>query len=235
MSGETSEIEVTPEVRVPQLVALDFDRTLGDVTASMERFFLASGACGIKPESIIEAQRAIEADGGSFDPLPFIQKQLSQQQLETFYAQFLTEGPPILYPDAKRLLDSLTQSGVPYHVLTYGVNHKWQELKLYASGYRGSYLVMSTTHKGREIAGWQKQGETFSLQDTQRNAKFVAPSVCLIDDKALSFQELPAGCTGYLLQRPGSSMRSQQGAVTSAIQVISSLNELYIEHGKLRI
>lgn len=234
MTGEGREVEVVPEVRVPQLVALDFDRTLGDVSASMERLYLAAKECGIEADSIIAAQKATEADGGSFDPLPFVQKQLTPQLIETFYAYFLSDGPSILYPDAKRLLEKLAKSGVPHHVLTYGVNVKWQELKLYASGYRGSYLIMPTSDKGSEIEGWQNQGGQFRLYDQKKETMYLAPSVCLIDDKAVSFHALPDTCTGYLLQRPGGKLSSQQGEVSSSIQVISSLDELDIVQGKLQ-
>ena len=229
MSVPVVETERVPEkeIVVPQLVALDFDRTLGDTAAIMERFYVVAESLGVDLEAIKIAQKEIENDGGSFDPLTFVPEALQEQFKTNFLA---IKEPPLLYADASELLEMLQQAPVPYHVITYGTNPKWQELKLLASGYQGSYTVLSHSRKGEEISGWKEaSGKFINVID---NIRYIADSVSLIDDKAVSFTALPVGCTGFLLKR-GEMRANQQGIIPQGVQLIESLRELSIVQGRL--
>lgn len=216
----------------PELVVIDFDRTLGNVDASMERLYLASAAVGLDANVIKEARLSTENDGGSFDPYTFVQQTLSPEALETFNTHFITaDGPSILYDDAEPFLKQLDLNAVPYHVLTYGVNPEWQRLKVAASGYKGSMTVMDHIDKGAYINEWKHENELFSPDED--GITLSAKTVSLIDDKAKAFTSLPGDCHGFLLQRAGEILPSQQGNIAPHVAVITSLEELIIKNGSL--
>lgn len=216
---------------VPQLVVLDFDRTLGDVDAAMARLFSVAETLGIATDTIKEAQKKVQADGGSFDPLQYVQAQLEPATFNAFLDSYRQRAEPtLLYPDAERLLARLSAHSVPFIVVTYGVNHTWQHLKVTASGYTGPLRILDHPHKAQELHSWEEQEkETFSPPAVPIRTG----SLCLVDDKPISFAGLPENCQGYWIVRSTAKLPSQQGSVPENVVVINTLDELDIQDGQL--
>jgi len=215
-----------------QGVIIDFDRTLGDANTSMDRLYLAAGPFGISVQDIREAQQLVENDGGSFNPLSIVENRGAD--MEAFSKAFISlDGPPILYDDALPLIQNLDEHGMPYHVLTYGVSREWQELKLRASGYKGTATIIEHASKGEYMSRWLNEEGNFSIRDGMNTPLFQARSLCLVDDKAKAFSSLPPKSDGFLIQRGATQLKSQQGEVPASVRKITSLNQIRVVNNRL--
>jgi hypothetical protein len=230
------ERENTPIYYIPEVLVLDFDRMLGDVSACMERFYTAAELEGIDTERIAAVRKGIEDDGGSFEPLSYVKGQLDEDSYESFCRNFIfRQGPQILYPDAQRFLSILQYVDVPHVVMTYGVNPEWQQLKLKASGYAMGYTITDTPDKGASLMALRStnyNGEpgTFNMYVAAHGrAKYRADTLTFIDDKASAFANFPKDTKykGFWLQR-GELLSSQAGDVPPNVSVIRSLDELMV-------
>ena len=231
-SGEQYE---TPHYSVPEALALDFDRTLGDVRAAMARLSQAAEECGINVDEIRAAQTRVEQDGGSFDPLSYVKRQLMPEGAdEAAYLEFCNrfiaaDEPPVLYEDAARFLYMLQFTDTPHVILTYGVNPEWQRLKLAAAGYPVGRNVMGQTDKGAAISSLRAaDGKYHFYVGLNGDALYTADSMSLIDDKAAAFASLPDNSRGFLIQR-GEALPSQLGELLDRVVRIGSLDELTID------
>ncbi|MEP7166421.1 MAG: hypothetical protein ABI758_00400 [Candidatus Woesebacteria bacterium] len=230
--SQNRELLPSPETQFPQIIVIDFDRTLGDVEASMERFYQAATLVGIETDDIKEARKKVEDDGGSFEPLRYVKQKLSTDTYGQFREHFVyASTPAILYPDAPAFLE--TVKNVPHCVLTYGVNAEWQELKIAASGYTGPFTVTAAAKKGKMLSTWKNADNEYVLQ-RENGIQVSAPSLCLIDDKASAFEGLGTDCSGFLLQREGFLLASQRGEIPAGVTVIRSLSELAIVDNQLQ-
>jgi hypothetical protein len=73
-------------LEIPQVAALDWDRTLGDVDAAMQRLYIAAKAEGLDTEQIQAERERTENDGGSFDPLTFVKNSLGEESYDSSLA-----------------------------------------------------------------------------------------------------------------------------------------------------
>jgi hypothetical protein len=242
MTGESccTTIDPTlPHFAVPKAFALDMDRTLVQVPAGVSRLVEVGSGFGIDSDQIKTAQRAKEADGGSFDPLQFIEAELTDNEFTDFGDKFIRAGhPPLTYPDTELLFNRLLGGpATPHLLVTYGINRLWQAIKVAGSGCYGYTEIMDHTVKGPQIASWRGWQGTFDFvglsEDEQPVAVYHAQSVELVDDKAKSFTGMPPNTTGAHLVRPGETrMLSQQGDIPphlqSRVRVIPGLGELSV-------
>jgi hypothetical protein len=151
----------------------------------------------------------------------------SDESLRLFQQTYIENAPPLMYEDSQRFLDMLEERGLPSVVWTYGKEPLWQEMKVRASGYTGPYEVMGDKAKGGRIAAArQENGGYVYLLNGHR---YEAASVCLIDDKPESFNDLPSDCKGFLIQRARELLPSQRGSLPGEemrVERISSLRQL---------
>ena len=220
-----------PEVLIlpaPQIIALDLDRTLGNVDACMVRFNSVAKSLGINTKENEEKRAETESRGRSFDPYSFIPENLREE----FDRHFLSaDEPPILYDDVNPFLAKLQQNNIPHLVVTYGVNPDWQKLKIAASGFKGNVVIIGHEDKGTEINSWRNPENQFALTDGDQR-KILGRSVCLIDDKAKAFKSLPSGCSGFWLQREDAKPQKGEIILPPDVKIIHSLSELTVA-GKL--
>lgn len=230
------ERENTPTYHIPEVMVLDFDRMLGDVSACMERFYMAAQLEGIDTDRIVAARKDIEDDGGSFEPLSYVKDQLDEASYESFCRNFIfRQGPEILYPDARRFLSMLQYADVPHIIMTYGVMPEWQQLKLRASGYAVGYTITDTPDKGASLMALRSttdtgEPSTFNMYVAAHGrAKYHADTLTFVDDKASAFAHFPQddAYKGFWLQR-GELLSGQKGQVPSNVSIIRSLDELMV-------
>lgn len=196
---------------------LDFDRTIGDVDVALARLYSAVSMAGIDTKVIEEARIAAKNVGASFNPMEHVPHELHSQVSEHFLA---TEGPSLLYPDAKEFIDRLTQKEIPHEVVSTG-DTLWQALKIGASGYDGPITIIDNPYKGRYISESRTNSGIYDLGARARN-------IILIDDKADAFQGLPQDCKGYFIQRSEAKLKNQEGKLPPHVATIRSLNEIVL-------
>lgn len=219
------------KIIVPQIVALDFDRTLCDLDSVMTRFYDACDKCGMGAGRVKEARGIVEDDGRSFDPLGFVEKELGREKVAEIKECFIDGRGSVLYDDAISFVKRLDSNGIPHFVLTYAVNREWQEMKLKASNYGGKVIMIDGANKGGVIAGMRLDGGKFGVDmDKEGGGVFyLADSVCMVDDKLVSFDSFPDNYKGYLMVREGFKKSGQDLSGSKNIELISSFEDLEIK------
>ena len=207
------------------LVVFDLDRTLTNdsvVTAALEQ---ACRTVGIETSSMLPAKQQAEVRGETFQELAYLHSKHPSEQIDAMKASFLGSARPdeLLYLDVEPVLTSLSVRKVPFIILTYG-EPEWQQLKLTATGLsRYHTLITDTKKKGPLITGW-RQGNAY-VPPVWDKAD-AASGVLLVDDKAVSFADLPADCYGAWLRRPDEPLlASQDGVVPQHVTTIGGLDE----------
>ena len=214
----------------PELWAIDLDRTLLNTERAFEHLVSAATDVTAFSESELQAAKLeTEATGGSFDVLGFLGRQgVGSQTVDEIREQFAQnfQQDKMLYDDALPLLARLDHNRIPSLIITYGA-FEWQYAKLQATGLdKRPHLITNHKNKGEVIDGWRRQSSYYGVETTS-GAYLLAPTVKLIDDKADSFEGLPADCSGHLIERPGETrLASQQGLLLPNVSLATSLWEL---------
>lgn len=212
-------------VVVDTFYILDFDRCLGDteklqieLEASMER------VAGISPAQLSVARREVEQSGGSFDAANYVKTFLLNDESISWDAicqDMIAHArqKDMLEPGAHELIKLLKEKGRSFAILTYG-GADWQQTKLTASKLESvPVLITNDSNKGRIIASWRRVDGLFLIPPEMTDGMSVmARSIILLDDKALSFNDIPAGVSGYHIVRSDRKiMPSQEGELPEAI------------------
>ena len=210
------------------LWVLDLDRTLIDGDLPDQLFVEICKAQGISIAELTQVMSLTVAQGESFDTITYLQSQgVSPDVIDRLCEQFVNirHDQNLFLPGARELLQSLDNSGARSLVLTYGGN-QWQMAKLRAAGLTDrQYLITDVKNKGELIQSW-RQGGRYRVEPTHGQV-LQADTVYLVDDKALSFDGLPADCRGYLIRWPKIPLlKSQEGDITANVTVVMGLNEL---------
>lgn len=245
----TEQLDELPEYHLDTVWVFDYDRTLGQVGPSRDRLLDLGQLHGISPHTILESQNKIESDGGSFDPLHFFEASLGKVAFSELCDAFIEPLPylrkvigdqaaertskephfrSIIYSDASRIIDDVE---IPRLIMTYGVNPQWQYLKTAASGYAGYVHIMEHSKKGPVIESWQNSEGYFDFlgvtEQAESQAIYHAKKIILVDDKAVSFEDLPEACEGVYLRRPDEPLLpSQKGALPPNVSTIATLKEI---------
>jgi hypothetical protein len=235
-------VENIRECLVEVLVFNDWDRTLGNEQATMERLYATLELCGYANASdqIEVERRAIEAKGKSFAPYGAVcqiigRVSISQQDAEERFAVvrdcFRTmPGHHIIYPDVPEYLELLDNAGIPSVVLTYG-EEDWQLDKVFAGGWRGCTIITDTPDKGKFISGCQDGSGIANFKIAIRHEDGTVEMIyfnhaCLLDDKVGAFASAPRDTGGFVVWREEPSQKQQSNLpphLETIIPVIGSL------------
>lgn len=216
----------------PELWVVDMDRTLLDTELTFGRFATACVDENItEPGALHTAKKKMQDEGGSFDALSHLRDTLgvSEDGIDDVINAFIktSADTDMLYPDALPFLEELDERGIPNIIVTYG-GAQWQNAKLDATGLSNRFhLVTGVKQKGRLIESWRTaRGYVVDLAGELA----VAHKVVLVDDKAVSFGDLPSNCEGYLVERSTQLLQSQQGDVPERVKRVSGLDEIFPCH-----
>lgn len=216
-------------------VVLDLDRTLIDtelINKTYEKIVAESS--NDLSEAMNLAKQADEAAGRSFDPHLFVREALLDSvaimnDFEVELTNRLNGRDDVLNPGALELIDQLKTWGVAHGILTYG-HSEWQRIKLQVSGLDRKLpsKITADKHKGAEIGSWQSDTGEFhvpvELTSHEIGAAAVYQTVVLVDDKAVSFEDLPDGVKGIWYRPSEHLLLSQQGDVPATVTVVDHLD-----------
>jgi hypothetical protein len=225
---------------------LDFDRTLVntdklyDILKDVLEKETNSDVSRLLDVARIESEEA----GGSFETIDYLRRLLAEGYHEdawprvqrAFNAQAQHEDA--LEPGAKELLGLLADKSLLHGIITFG-NEAWQLAKLEATGLLAMpYLVTSIKEKGLLLSGWKHHSDSSFIIPPAMTRDFtpvVVESIVFLDDKAVSFQDLPTGVQGVFVRSPsGELLPSQEGAlpegVTSVVGLSGAIELLFPAH-----
>lgn len=218
---------------------LDLDRCLFDSSRFQDEFIrcVVDNHHALAREQIQDTQRATEASGGSFDTVGYVRSFFGQNEWQELKKLFLKEmsvpekREALYFGDAKVFLAKLRHRGLPFGIMTYG-GQEWQYMKLQALALDDvPHIITDTKRKGAIIVSYYDNDEgLFTIPTPLAAEPLHAKSVCLVDDKAVSFEGLPEKAHGYWLVPDESRLiTSQQGEVGQNIKKIASLGEIVLK------
>lgn len=236
---------------VPEVLVLDYDRTLASVELPTERLLALVDAAQlpVSSDDIRAARSRTEAAGESFATYEYLSSQLQEaarpsdtnqawrRQLTRIYRQFFLSSSTeelLFYDDAVHLFDRLKQAGKPHLLMTYGTED-WQRLKVESSGYSGGVLITPTQKKSDYMRAMRHDDPDspyrFKASMTLDVTYTIAKHLCLIDDKPKAFDDLPEDCRGFCIRREGMAPLTleERERLPDRVQVIQSLDELAVD------
>lgn len=220
---------------INKFYALDFDRCLGVVDAFFDLFVdVVDSQQIVRGNDLRLARHEVEESGGSFDVFGYIDSLGLDVDLSVVEAEFINQAhknsDKFLEPGARKLIDFLHKNNQYFCILTYG-NAKWQTLKIISAGLGEiNRLIIPNNKKGQYIASWkQSDNDLFSLpaECFVDNMPRIAREIVLIDDKVSSFDNLPSGARGYLVQADARrDSLSCLNELPKTVKVITTIDEV---------
>jgi len=212
---------------------IDFDRCLGS-TGKLQTLLeqIVNEETSITHKELGQAHVEAITSGGSFDSVRFIEERLRAsgdiEDWERIVKLFIHKAQQVdmCEPNARDLLDTLDQKDAPYGILTFG-GLLWQTMKIEAARLEHvPYMITNTKEKSHVLTKWKQQDGTFRIPEELRIGGVAeANSLVLLDDKAISFKDMPEGVRGIqVLPYDGSELLlSQRGALPDHVVVVRGL------------
>lgn len=215
---------------------LDFDRCLFDSSRFQDEFIrcVVDNHHALTREQIQDTQRATEATGGSFDTVGYVRGFFGLAEWQEVKKLFLKEmsvpekREALYFGDAKAFVAELRRRDLPFGIMTYG-GKEWQQMKLEALVFDAEpHIITDTKYKGPIIASYYNSAKNiFTIPLPLAVEVLHAKNICLVDDKAVSFEGLPAKAHGYWLVPDESRIAvGQKGEIGQSIKKIASLGEI---------
>jgi hypothetical protein len=178
---------------------LDFDRTLYDTIAGARLLTEVAASYDAKlGEALRIHTDELLVAKTSFSILDFIRDFVGEQVATEIRDAFIEQAgkQDLLIEGTRELLAFIESRGDRAGILTYG-SPEGQAVKISASGLSMPHLITSEGRKGRLLASWYKEG-SYELPDEYGGR---ADQLVFVDDKIISFAELPAeSIRGYWLR-----------------------------------
>jgi len=216
---------------------LDFDRCLGDTTKLQYELEAAvKRKTSISLHQLATARHEVELSGGSFDTAAYVQDILKATPSDTAWDEVCQDmieharQKDLLEPSARTFIDSLEKRRAHFGILTYG-GIDWQRAKLRASCMEAiPALVTDNVSKGHVISSWQQADGSFVIPKEllqPYDSQLYAKKIVLIDDKVVSFRDIPKGVSGFHVVRSDRKiLPSQEGELPSGIVRAEELSKV---------
>lgn len=214
---------------------IDFDRTLVNTEKLYDVLEVVLKRHTDINVGMINAEREeMEARGESFKLINTLDHLLQAHRddvswldVERAFVKEAHQTEGVLESYAAELLKLLDDRHIPYGILTYG-NEAWQLAKVEAAGLADvPHLVTRIKEKGQLLSGW-KHGDSFVVPPamTKDFQPLRVDSIVFLDDKAVSFQDIPKGVRGICVRSlTGELLPSQKGDLPSGVETVFGLNE----------
>jgi hypothetical protein len=157
----------------------------------------------ISANDLRRAKIETEGNGHSFDTISYIRKVLKDNKSNINWQDiqrgFITraQNENVLNPFASELLTILDKNKIPHGIVTYG-GEAWQLAKLEAANLLAiPRVITSIKEKGKLLSGW-RQGDYFVIPPvlTRDFEPLIVSSIVFLDDKLISFRDMPLGVRG---------------------------------------
>ena len=211
---------------------LDFDRCLGNTQRLSEALEdIIESETAISRAQLQRARYEAEARGDAFDTSRYVRARLAdlddthswQSLLQQFIKTAQTQN--MLEPYAHALLAILDAKRIPYGILTFG-SEAWQLAKLEASNMiEVPHLVTHLETKGILLSGWRKGENEFIIPPalTRDFQPLIVKSIVFLDDKVMSFYDMPPEVQGVHITGVGTPLKSQGGDLPAGVVSVQGL------------
>lgn len=235
---QQSSFEQLPVQKVAEYLALDLDRCIANTdrlqTLLMDTV-LQDGELSSMHRAMDEARVRTEESAGSFDTASWTIAELAQRDmpekwddiktgfLRRVHEKLQAGDDSLFMPGAEDFFRELRQKNLPFGIITYG-GEEWQRLKLVGLGLdQLPVLITAQKDKGKLIGEWERH-DGFHIPKTlsPSDRLLLAERVVLVDDKATSFQSLPADARGFHV-RSGDLLPSQRGKLPPSVEPVNGL------------
>lgn len=209
--------------------ALDLDRTLIDTTKVYQQLIKQLDDSSIK-DLLDNDRSSVEVSGGSFDVGESLVRAIGQARAQTLLTDFAERTQQnrqqFLLPGAGELVTAIEKSAYLFGVVTTG-GDLWQSTKLCATGFDSyPHLITANKYKGQMVKQWLDAGRL-----PNELGGGAVHEVVLVDDKAVSFQDLPPeAARGYCVQN-GPALLSQQGELPANVKLVADLDAVIEREG----
>lgn len=214
--------------------ALDLDRTLIDTERLYEVLDIVLGRdTAINLDQLREERMAIETYGESFNTIHRIKQLLVETHSDVNWQHiqraFIAEARQanMLEPYAAELLTTLDGKSLPYGIITFGYE-AWQLTKMEAAGLMNvPRVVTRVKEKGRLLTNWKNTDGSFTIPSVMMcDLKPCAvESIVFLDDKAVSFTDMPIDVRGVFVLSPTRELLpSQRGTVPASVATVIGLD-----------
>ena len=217
-----------------EFYVIDMDRTLVNTEKLYDVLeIVLKRHTNISVDMVNDERTEIEARGESFKLINTLDRLLethkskvSWLEVEQAFIQEARQTKGVFEPYAQDLLKLLDDKQIPYGIITYG-NEAWQLAKIEAADLGDvPHLVTRIKEKGALLAGW-KEGNSFIIPPamTRDFKPLTVDSIVFLDDKAVSFQDIPEGVRGIFVRSPTRELLpSQMGTLPSGVETVQGLN-----------
>lgn len=213
--------------------ALDLDKTLIDTDKLYDVLDIAlERHTAINLDDLRKERTAIEMYGESFDTIGRIQQLLTETRSSVSWQEiqqsFVAEAQKneVLEPYAAELLKILDDRNLAYGIITFG-HETWQHTKMKAAGLVNvPRIVTEIKEKGQILTSWKQTDGSFIIPPAMSHDRIPlhVNSVVFLDDKAISFKDIPEGVRGVCIRSPTRELLpSQQGALPPLVESVSGL------------
>lgn len=210
---------------------LDLDRTLLKTEELIGRYIDAvKHVTGDEAlvQSMNERWHAVESVGQPYGFTEQLRETMDDYQVTALDHYVASHSTPddLLEPGATELLNTLARLNLPHGVMTYGPPDR-QLFKLRVTNLdKLPYIITDTPIKATVIEGW-KDSTGFTTPATLLGDEEHFEHIALVDDKAVAFQNLPAGMKGFVY-RSGDMplLKSQAGDTPEGVVILHKLQDL---------
>lgn len=214
---------------------LDLDRCLVNTEKLLAVLLeIIERDAGISPEEVNIARRECEKAGGIFDIVDYVmgsfdgRGQDGPARWDGIKRDFIDESKhyTMLAPHAGELLAALDARGIQYGIVTYGMDI-WQLTKLAAAGLGNvPHLVTHDVVKGNLFSSWQLASGHFLIPRILGGVKgLIAKRIVFVDDKPISFGNVPPEVIGICALAPGVVWSDDQLAkLPNTVSVTEGMN-----------
>lgn len=213
---------------------LDLDRCLVNTEKLLALLLeIIERDAGISSEEVDIARRECERAGGTFDIVDYVMGSFDERgqdgpaRWDVIKRDFINESRrhEMLALHARELLAALDQRRIRYGIVTYGMD-VWQLIKIAAAGLGDiPHTVTHDVVKGRLLSSWQLASGHFLIPRALSGAKgLVAERVVFVDDKPISFGNIPPEVIGICALAPGVVWNDKQLArLPSSVSVVEGM------------
>jgi hypothetical protein len=214
---------------------IDLDRTLVNTERLYEVLeFVLERDTDVSVQQLKEEREVIEANGDSFVMTNTLRRLLedansavSWQQVQQAFIREAQRIDDVLEPYAAELLQLLNDKQLPYGIITFG-SEAWQLAKIEAAGLLDvPHLVTRIKEKGQLLTGWKHSENTFIIPPamTRDFTPLTVDSIIFLDDKAVSFNDMPTRVRGVFVKSPTRELLdSQRGTLPPSVETVIGLN-----------